>query len=295
MRWLARAAAVGAAMAVGASALALSPQAGGVGGIQRTSRTFRLDPQVESRLSLPGPGGSQFGMTLRGLDAATVKQRKLPSAQGVLVDSVQPGGPADKGGIRAGDVISDYDGERVRSLRQIERLLAGTLEGLPVRIGVIRDGRALELSVLPASAGPEIDDAFVEALRRGLDGNTRALPQVPPDRQDPRELRSPDDWPSGGGRLGIVVQEITPQLAAYFGANDGVLVSSVTENSPAARAGIRAGDVVTAVGGTGVTKVDDLARALRAVPEGREVEIAMVRSRQGRTVKVKLDGARRGP
>ena len=284
MRWLASAAVV--VMGVSVSALAL--QAGGIQADQRAPRTFRMDPQLESRLNLRAVGGSQLGVTLRDLDAAAVKERKLPSAQGVLVESVQPGGPADKGGIRAGDLISDFDGEHVRSVRQLRRLLSETPEALAVKVGLIRDGRRLELSVTPGPTGSDLDDSFAELLRRGLDGNPRNLAPMPLDPQSLLRRRPNDDWSSGAGRLGIVTQEMTPQLAAYFGAKEGVLVTSVTEDSPAARAGLRAGDIVTAVGGAAVKTPADLSRAIRAIPDGQEVAIAVVRNRQPLALKAKL-------
>ncbi len=291
MRWLVSAAAVGAAMVVGVSASAVAPQSGGTQGSQGASPTFRMDPQIGSRLDLVSGGGSQLGVTLRDLDAATVRERTLPSAEGVYVESVQPGGAADKGGLRAGDVISDFDGEHVRSTRQLRRLLAETPERLAVKIGVLRDGNRLELSVTPGPVGRDLDDSFAE-LMRGLDSNSRGLPPIRLQPLDPRERGPFDDWSSGAGRVGIVAQEMTPQLTEYFGAKEGVLVSSVTEDSPAARAGLRAGDVVTAVGGVAVKTVSDLARAIRSVPEGQEVEISLVRNRQPLALKVKPGGSR---
>jgi serine protease Do len=287
---LAGAAAILAMVFAGASMFALSPQAGGLSGSQRAPREFRIDPQLESRLNLLALGGSQLGLTLRDLDATAIKERKLPSAEGVLVETVQVGGPAEKGGIRAGDLISDFDGEHVRSVRQLRRLLGETPDGMAVKVGVIRDGRRMELSVTPGPSGPDLDDSFAELLRRGLDDNRRGQGPIPLEPQIPRERRLFNDWSSGAGRLGLVTQEMTPQLADYFGAKEGVLVSSVAEDSPAARAGLRAGDVVTAVGGSTVKTAADLSRAIRAIPDGQEVAIAVVRSRQPLALKVKLAG-----
>ena len=261
MRSVGVATAIGILMVAGVSVSALTPMEGGLEGSQRSPRAFRMDAQLESRLNLPALGGSQLGVTLRDLDAATVKERKLTSAKGVLVETVQPGGPADKGGVRAGDVISDFDGEHVRSARQLRRLLGETPDGLTVNVVVVRDGHRLELSVRPGPLGPGLDESFAELLRRGLDDNLRGQGPIPLDPQIARELQPFGEWSSGARRLGIVAQEMTPQLAAYFGAKEGVLVSSVTEDSPAARAGLRAGDVITAVGDAVVKTPSDLARA----------------------------------
>jgi serine protease Do len=288
MRWLRGAAAIGILMVVGVSVSAATPKGGVILGGQRIPREFPMDPQLESRLNLLALGGSQLGVTLRDLDAAAIKERKLASPQGVLVETVQPGGAADKGGIRAGDLISDFDGEHVRSTRQLRRLLGETPDGLAVKVGVIRDGRRLELSVTPGPTGPGLEDSFAELLRHGLDGNLRGQGPIPLDPQILHDRRPLDDWSSGAGRLGIVAQEMTPQLAAYFGAKEGVLVSSIAEDSLAARAGFRAGDVITAVGGTAVKTPTELSRAIRAVPDGHELAITVVRDRQSLTIKAKL-------
>src|SRR5205814_97864 len=72
----------------------------------------------------------------------------------------------------------------------------------------------------------------------------------------------------GRGRLGVTLEELTPQLAKYFGAKDGVLIASVREDSPASRAGLKAGDVITKVNNEPVGSRDDLMRLVRDVKDG---------------------------
>jgi membrane-associated protease RseP (regulator of RpoE activity) len=96
----------------------------------------------------------------------------------------------------------------------------------------------------------------------------------------------------GRGRLGIVAQPLTGQLAEYFGTKDGVLVSSVREDSPAARAGLRAGDVITSVDGEPVESPSALARAAAQAKEG-ELTIAYVRDRKSAEAKVRLPARER--
>jgi len=82
-------------------------------------------------------------------------------------------------------------------------------------------------------------------------------------------------------------------LAEHFGAKDGVLVAAVAGDSPAARAGLKAGDVITKVGGTVVSARADLILALREIREAGEVEIGIVRDRKESTFKATLDSPRR--
>jgi serine protease Do len=266
---------------------------------------------------------AQLGVSLRDLDEASAKEHKLAAPDGALVDRVEPDSPAEKAGVKSGDVIVSFDGERVRSARQLQRLVGETPPDRVVKIGLVRDGKRVEVSAaLAKSSGsvllPGRDDLRLGELDRNLDrlrDLPRAFPfewrddQAPGDtlpRWDPRWPSGPlspnapfpllpglprypfNGWTSGAGRLGIVAQDLTPQLGDYFGSRDGVLVASVADGSPAAHAGIKAGDVITAVDGKAVNNVDDLLRAVRAQPDGQEMTVGVVRDHKAQTLKVKL-------
>jgi serine protease Do len=94
------------------------------------------------------------------------------------------------------------------------------------------------------------------------------------------------------GRLGARLMPLSDQLAQYFGAKQGVLVSSVDDDSPAAKAGLRAGDVITSVGGTQVQTPRDVAREIRETDSG-DVEIAVLRDKKSLTLKAPVPERRR--
>jgi serine protease Do len=87
-------------------------------------------------------------------------------------------------------------------------------------------------------------------------------------------------------RLGVMVAPMSDQLAAYFGVKEGVLISEVLPNTPAASAGLKAGDVVTAVNGRGVAAASDLTRELRDAQSGSALELRVTRDRKEITVKI---------
>jgi S1-C subfamily serine protease len=91
-----------------------------------------------------------------------------------------------------------------------------------------------------------------------------------------------------------VAQDLTPQLGEYFGAKGGVLVAGVSEGSPAAQAGIKAGDVITSVNGKAITSPDSLVRAVRDQPEGEELSLGILRDRKAQALKVKLLASNKG-
>jgi len=91
----------------------------------------------------------------------------------------------------------------------------------------------------------------------------------------------------GRGRLGVNIQELTPELAAYFGVKDGLLVNSVQADTPAAKAGLKAGDVIGTVNGKAVTTPNELIKEL-ADKDG-EVAIGVTRDKKPLSLKATLE------
>jgi len=201
-------------------------------------------------------------------------------AGGVVIEEVQPDSPADKAGLKRSDVIVEFDGEHVRSARQFGRLVQETPAGRTVKATVTRDGQKKDVQITPSEGrGP---------MTMLLDGDRLW------DRLDGFNLPNFNfDFPgmTSSRQLGVTVDELTHQLADYFGAKDGVLVTSVTDGSAAARAGLKAGDVITSINGARVTSREDLVRGLRESSE--DVSLGIVRDKKESTVKAKIEPARR--
>jgi len=231
-------------------------------------------------------GGSQIGVNVRDLDAAEISRDKLPAGTGVVVDTVHPNSPAEKAGIEAGDVIVSFDGECVRSARQLTRLVNETPAGREVGATVVRNGAHVDLKVAPEeNAGL----ARMNPRAAGPNGQRDApFMSQRPNRSVPE--RQPQAGDHGG--LGVTVQDLSPQLGQYFGAQTGVLVGSVADGSPAAAAGMKAGDVVTQVNGAPVTSPSDLADKIAAA-SGRTA-LTVVRDHRERTIDVDLAGGSTG-
>jgi len=227
---------------------------------------------------LEGPG-SRIGVTARELEPAELERLKV--AGRVFVETVTPDGPAAKAGLRADDVVVEFDDERVRSLRQFTRLVRETPPSRAVRAAVLRDGKRQELTVTPVAGGQVDLSIDSDRLREQIeDFSTRIRPFD-------HRLEFPDL--ASRARLGVTVQELTPELAEYFGASDGVLVSSVMADSPASRSGIRAGDVITSVDGRSVTSAGDLARDVRTSSSDGEVTLGIVRDKKPGTISAKIE------
>jgi serine protease Do len=249
---------------------------------------------VIARMAPFGVGGSFLGVHIQEVDATTVERLKLEAERGARVADVTEDGPAAKAGVRDDDVIVAWNGAPVESAAQLRRLVSETPAGRQVKLTVVRDGKRLDLPVevaeRPAAGGawtfrtpaPE----RMEELERRLRENGERLRVRSP------ELRGRVFALMSGGRLGVSVQTLGDQLGAYFGLDGrpGVLVTSVGEDSPAAKGGLKAGDVILAFGGEEVAGPGELVEAVREADEG-PVPVRVLRDRKERTVTVELPEA----
>ena len=147
--------------------------------------------------------GSRIGVTARELDQAEVERLKVP---GVFLETVTPDGPAAKAGMRANDVVVEFDGERVRSLRQFTRLVRETPASRSVKAVVMRDGKRTEVIVTPADGWPDVSIDTDRIWRQVEEMTARLRPF--------EGFEFPDVM--ARSRLGVTVNELTPELAAYF-------------------------------------------------------------------------------
>jgi serine protease Do len=254
----------------GAAALAVVA-APSVFGQDRSDRPERRSPTV-----LAGRG-AEIGVYVRDEDA------------GVTIDEVRPDSPAEKAGLKRSDVIVEFDGERVRSARQFSRLVQESAPGRKVKATILRDKQKKDVEI--ALTENRRADVFIDGdrLRDRLGDLGDRLERI-----QPFNFNFDFDLPEmmSGRRLGVGVQEMTDQLSAYFGAKAGVLVTSVSDGTPAARARLKAGDVITSINGERVRSREDLVRGLRDA-KNDQVEIGIVRDKKESTVKATIESPRR--
>jgi serine protease Do len=247
--------------------------------------------------------GSQIGATVRDVDEADTKTSKLPSLTGVLIEDVAADSPAAKAGLKKGDVVVEFDGERVRSVRQFTRLVQETPAGRRIQTGVMRDGQHVAVTVEPRESGAfsvyadgNEFSVFRDLARDFSFDMPRPAPPPPPAApKAPVPPSFPDSdtfiWRPNTG-LGITVGDLSAQLAEYVGTKDGVLVTSVADESAASKAGIKAGDVITSFNGAEVTTPSDLRRRMQRLENGDEFTVGVMRDKKSLTLKGKADAAR---
>jgi len=238
-----------------------------------------LAPQVRE-YSAPFAGGTYLGVSLAEIDANRAKELKLREDYGVEITRVEEGSPAEKAGVKPGDVVQEYNGQRVEGMEQFGRMVRETPAGRDVKLTISRDG-----------APPTLTATLGSRKLRGLAGNFHIempeirIPDIP---QIYTTLRT--------ARLGVEAESLGPQLSEYFGVKEGVLVRSVLENTAAQKAGIKAGDVITKVDGMPVTSPSELSGAVRAASAKKTYSLELVRERKPQTVSVTVEeGSERAP
>jgi len=246
-------------------------------------------------------GGGRLGVTIRDVDQADVEREKLPGLWGAAIEEVRSDSPAARAGLKAGDVLIEFDGERVRSARQLTRLVQETPEGRTVKAAVVRGGSRVDVDVTPErSSGVAYfgeTGRAIERLGRDLRGELGDLRELDRLRDFNFDFAVPFDFAGRlrTPRLGIQAQEMTEQLAEHLGAKEGVLVTSVDAGSIAEKAGLKAGDVITALDGAAVSDVSDLRRRLGRLDDGEDFTIAIVRDRTAMTLNGKMESERDEP
>jgi serine protease Do len=238
-------------------------------------------------------GGARIGVSVRDVEDSDAKTSKGASA-GAVVEEVSPDSPAEKAGVRKGDVFVEFDGERVRSVRQFTRLVQETPSGRAVQAAVVREGQRTTLSITPRDGSGFSFDGRGDLADWARDFSYRVAPRavtppMPPTPPRPPAVWGFDDLLNRAGRLGISIDSLSGQLAEYFGTKEGVLVTSVTDNSPAAKAGIKAGDVITSVNGSAVNDPSDVRRRVQSLEEGDEFTVSVMRDRKPLTLKGKVE------
>ncbi|HZI20049.1 MAG TPA: PDZ domain-containing protein, partial [Pyrinomonadaceae bacterium] len=246
-------------------------------------------------------GGNFLGVHPEDLTAENVARYGLRGERrGVGVRSVVKGSPAERAGLRDGDVILRFDGEPVASVRKLNRLIAEAPPEHRARLSVLRGGSEHEIAARlgrrefasgSVGFGQAIDGEAARRMAEELRRNSEEWQRRGQDWGERLEELQRDNpgglmvYGAGGRRIGVSVNPLSKQLAEYFGVTGGVLVETVAAGSPAERAGLKAGDVITEADGEKLDGAGGLSRVINRRQEG-EVTLTLYRDRRQRTVRV---------
>ena len=259
--------------------------------------------------SLAGEG-SYLGVFLEEVSAERMKELNLSEERGAIVMKVVEGSPAEKAGLKENDVIVSFNGRRVDSVRELQRMLSETPADRSVSIEVIRGGGRQTIGATLSKRSnnfnmvmPELNGKMFgqgeEGRKRAEEARKRAeeffhrdkdgLKVFPPDFGNFTFVTPGDSQTFRGTRLGITAESLTDQLSEYFGVKDGrgVLITEVYADSAAAKAGLKAGDVITAIDDEKINDVTGLVTAITSKSEGA-VRIKIMRNQSEQTITVTL-------
>lgn len=221
-----------------------------------STTALTASPSQVGEVRIVGPSQTYLGVVVKDVTAADVSRLNLPREEGVYVDQVTPDSPAASAGLEPGDVIYEYAGIPVLSVMQFRRLISETPAGRDLELKVWRAGSSVSLQ-----ATIETRESPWQGKERG-NAFTFRIPEVHPDFGDLGNqgifVRRKQPM------LGIQGTELTDQMAQFLGipGKKGVLVLEVQDGTPAAAAGLKAGDVILSVNGTAVDSVGELVREL---------------------------------
>jgi len=236
--------------------------------------------------------GSRLGIGAQDVTADRAKALKLKEARGVEVTMVGDNTPASRAGLRPGDAIVEFNAKPVAGLQELLRMLGGTPAGSEVKLGVWRNGHLTTIAAVTER------QTYLETPAGTIDfgGVTVTIPPIPPMPPLPNVSI---DIPTIVAMvhctsLGVDEETLQPdgQLADFFGVREGVLVKAVSHDSPAEKAGMKAGDVIVKVGDSKVASTRDVNVALREARPDRSLTVMVMRNRKETSLNVNLEDPR---
>ena len=202
-----------------------------------------------------------LGINIQNISEDTAKALDLKDTAGVLVSNVRAGSSAEKAGIKRGDIITAINGEKIEDSNVLRNKVAGTLPGSEIKLTITREGNPVELNAT-------LDEYNVDGSSSPASENNNP--------------NAPNAQPQGG-KLGLSLQPVTPQVAKQLGINEGegLVVTDVDQAGPSAEAGITRGDVVLEINRSAVKSVEDVQAALERAGDR---PVLMLIARRGGTV-----------
>jgi serine protease Do len=237
---------------------------------------------------LMGSGGGWLGVGVSEVSAEKMKTLRLPEERGALLGKIVPDSPAAKAGLKENDVVLEINGQRIEGTEQFRRMIHEIPAGRTANLTVWRDGRSQNIKV---TVGKH-DAGNMRVFADGPKSFAFKMPPMPamPDLSGLEHLRSFSMISPGRPLLGIDAETLEGDFGNYFGApnGEGVLVRGVFANSPAAKAGLKAGDVITSLNSERVRSASELREKLLTNREGKSIKLGVLRNKNELTLSVEL-------
>jgi len=221
-------------------------------------------------------GGSYLGVNLADVDADRAKALKLNDITGVVILAVQEGEAAAEAGIKPGDILLSYNGEKILGAQQFIRLVSETPPGRRVKVVCWRAGEQKPLWLTTGSYRPQPSDdsPFISTIH---------VTDVPSPMLLWRNIL-----------LGIESESLNDQMAQALGVKQGILIWTVEGGSAAQHAGLRAGDVLTDFCGHAIRSPREMGLVLQQLQNGQKaMSVNVVRDHKPLVISIPLDNVDR--
>lgn len=231
-----------------------------------------------------------LGINALDITSDRAKALKLKEERGVEITSVDPDSGAAKAGLKEGDVVLEYNGQHVEGWEQLRRLVSETPINREVKIGIWRNGAAQTVTATVGSHKTSRSNGETIVVPNGA--NNFPFKLNPPLMSMAPSIEIPEFRTFSQNRtIGIFGEPLgqEDQLAEFFGVKNGILIRSVVKGSPAEKAGLKAGDVLTKIDDTVVSTPSEITRALRAAGSKRTFAVTVVRNKKEMTLNVMVD------
>jgi len=259
--------------------------------VEQDPGQIEVQPKIETdgmNIVIGDDGSSWLGVETHEVTSDKAKELKLSAERGVVLGKIVPDSPAAKAGLKENDVVMEINGQRVEGAAQFRRMIHEIPAGRSIQLSVWRDGRTQTIS---ATLGKSQERRRAMKMVAPTPGTFAfRMPEIP-------EIPSME-WNGnmlfGGGqpRLGIDAEDLSGQLGTFFGAPDGegILVRDVNSSSPAEKAGVKAGDVITSLNGERIRTVGELREKLSAkhADKDRTVKLGVLRNKSEISLTVEL-------
>ncbi|HYL85840.1 MAG TPA: PDZ domain-containing protein [Candidatus Angelobacter sp.] len=273
-----------------ASDMALAQQAQAMQKVETWPELADVEDDVN--VLIEGEGSSWLGVELHEVTGEKAKEFKLPAERGVVLGKIVDDSPAAKAGLKENDVVTEINGQRVEGAAQFRRMIHEIPAGRQVQLTVWRDGKAQSMSVTLGKSEERRNSFKMVAPKAGTPGlftfHMPEIPEIPPMEWNGTVLMN------GQPRLGIDAEELNGQLGNFFGApeGEGILVREVNPDSPAEKAGVKAGDVITTIDGERIRTLGELREKLAAKREAKDkdrtIKLGVLRNRGQVSLNVEL-------
>ncbi len=222
--------------------------------------------------------GGWLGVYTQSVNDEIAEGFKLSTNSGAIINEVIDDSPADLAGLRENDIVIAIDGQKVETADDLTDMIRDHKRGDEITVKVLRDGKEQEFKVELESASNSPEPS-VWSFKS---------PKAPMAPKTPTFQFFGDDSPTL--YIGVELTTLSDQLRDYFGVvgDNGILVSSVEKDSPADKAGVKAGDVIVKADDDNVENASDLREVIADKNKGEKVSISLVRERKPLTVTVEV-------